>query len=104
MDSSVRLDLDLRHRFDRDRHALLGVEVLLRGHVERHQFQRKLAAVLDHGKYDRAVALHHARAAKSVHDQRFMRARFAIEPGHAAHQEQNDHDSQANEDPNFENV
>ena len=100
----VRLDLDLCHCFDRDRYALLGVEVLLRSHVERHQFERKLAADLDHGENQRAVAFHHAGSAESVDDERFMRAGFAIEPGHAAHQEQNDHHPQANENPNFENV
>ncbi len=37
----IRLHLDLRHGLHRDRHALLGVEVLLRRNVERHQFQRQ---------------------------------------------------------------
>ena len=100
----VRLHLDLRHRFDGDRDALLGVEILLRRHVERHQLQRKLAADLDHREYQRSVALDHAGSAKSVDDQRFMRAGLAIEPGHAAHEKQNGHHAQANENPNLENV
>ena len=100
----VRLDLDLRYRLDRDRHALLGVEVLLWGHVERHQFQRKLAAYLDHGEHQSAVALHYSGPAQSVDDQGFMGAGLAIKPGHAAHQKQNDHDSQANENPDLEYV
>jgi hypothetical protein len=77
----VRLHLDLRDRFDRHGDALLRVEVLLRRHVKRHQFEREVAAVLDHRKDDRAVPLHHARAAKAVNDQRFMRARLAVKTG-----------------------
>ena len=76
----------------------------MRRDVERHQLQRQLAADLDHGKHQRAVAFHHPGSAESVDDERFVRAGFAIEPGHAAHQEQDDHDSQPNENPNLENV
>jgi hypothetical protein len=36
---SIRLDLNLRNRFDSHRDALLGVQILLRRHVERHQFE-----------------------------------------------------------------
>src|ERR1022692_3734514 len=36
----VGLHFDLRHGFYRDGNALLGVEVLLRRHVEGHQLQR----------------------------------------------------------------
>ena len=86
----VRLHLDLRHGLDRDRDALLGVEILLRGHVERHQFERKLAADLDHGKHDRAVSFHDARAAKAVDDQRFVRTGFAIQPGQNTHDQKDD--------------
>src|SRR5881409_518376 len=39
----IGLDLDLRDRFDGDRHALFRVEVLHRRNVERHQLQRQLA-------------------------------------------------------------
>ena len=101
IDSRIRLHLDLRDRFDRHRDALLGVEILLRRHVERHQFQRQLAADLHHGQHHRAVPLHHARPAQAVHDECFVRPRFAIEPGHSAHQEQNDHHSQPDKDPNL---
>ena len=37
---AIGFHFDLRHGFDRYCDALLGVEVLLRGHVERHQFER----------------------------------------------------------------
>ncbi len=100
----VRLDLDLSDRLDRDGHTLLGIEILLRSDVERHQFERQLAADLDHGKHQRAVSFHDPRAAQSVDDQGLMGAGFAVQPGHPAHQEQDHHDSQANENPNFENV
>ena len=71
----IGLDLDLRDRFDRDRDALLGVEVLLRRDVERHQLERQLAAGLHHREDDRAVAFDDAGAAEAVDDQRFVRAR-----------------------------
>ena len=58
----VRLHLDLRDRFDRHRDALLGVEVLRRRDVERHQLQRQLVARLDHREDDRAVPLDDPRA------------------------------------------
>ena len=84
----VGLHFDLRHRLHRHRDALFGVQILLRRHVERHQFQRQIPADLHHGKHQRAVSLHHARSAQAIHDECFVRPRFAIEPGHSAHQEQ----------------
>ena len=45
----VGLDFDLRHGFDGYGDALHRVEVLLRGNVERHQFERELARGFEHG-------------------------------------------------------
>ena len=83
----VRLHLDLRDGFDGHRDALLGVEILLRRHVERHQFERKFAADLHHRPYDGAVAFDHPRSADAVNDERLMRACLAIEPGQKTEQE-----------------
>ena len=74
----VGLYLDLRHGFDGDGYALFGVQILLRSHVERHEFERKVFAVLDHRKNDGAVSLNHAGSTKAIDDQRFMGSRFAI--------------------------
>ena len=74
----VRLHLDLSDGLDGDGDALLGVEILLRGHVERHELERKALAVFDHRKDDRAVSLDHAGSAKAVNNQRFIWPRFAV--------------------------
>src|SRR6266576_3691905 len=97
----VGLDLDLRHGLDCYRLSLLGVEILLRSHVERHQFQRKLPANLHHGPYDGPVTFHDTRAAEAVNDERFMRTGLAIESRESAHQEQNSQDAQPDDDPDF---
>ena len=60
----VGLHFDLRDGFDGHGDTLLGVEILLRRHVERHQFERQAAADLHHRKDDRAVALDDARATR----------------------------------------
>ena len=95
----IRLHLDLRHGFHRDRHALLGVEILLRRDVERHQLQRQLAAVLHHREDHRALP-DDAGAAEAVNDQRLVRAGLAVQPGHH-HQEQDRQNSQTDNDPDF---
>jgi len=74
----VRLYLDLGDGLDRDGDALLGVEILLRGDVERHELERKALAVFDHREDDRAVSLNHAGSAKAVNNQRFIWPRFAV--------------------------
>ena len=74
----VGLHLDLSDGLDGDGDALLGVEILLRGHVERHEFERKALAVFDHRKDDRAVSLDDAGSAKAVNNQRFIWSRFAV--------------------------
>ena len=101
---AIGLHLDLRHGFDRDCDALFGVEILLRRHVERHQFERQIAADLHHGQHQRAVSLHHPRPAQAVHDECLVRPRFAIEPGHSAHQKEDGHHCQPNKDPNLNDV
>src|SRR5262249_41684176 len=73
----IRTYLNLRNGFDSDCYALLGIEILLRSHIKRHQLQRKLTAVLDHRKDNCAVALDYARTAKSIDNERLVRARFA---------------------------
>ena len=93
----VGFHLDLRDGFDRDGDALLGVEILLRGHVERHEFERQAAADLDHRKHDCAVSLNDARSAHAIDDQRLVGTRFAIKPGHGADEKQNHHDCRASE-------
>jgi hypothetical protein len=97
----VGLDLDLGDRFDRHRHALPGVEILLGSHVEGHELEGKIAAVLDHGEHDRAATGDHALAAKAINNQRFMRARLAVEPGQHAHHEQDCQHRQSRYDPDF---
>ncbi len=74
----VGLHLDLGDGLHGDGYALLGVEILLRRHVERHQFEGKVAAVFDHRKDDGAVSLDHAGSAKAINNQRFMRSRLAV--------------------------
>ncbi len=100
----VGFDLDLRHGLDGHRYTLLGVEILLRSHVEGHQFQRKLAADLHHRPYDGSVSLHDACAAKTVDDQRFVRTSLAVEPRQCAHQQHEHQNTQANDDPDFSRV
>ena len=100
----VGLHLDLRDRFDGNGHALLGVEILLRSYVERHQFEREFAADLHHGQHDRAMAFHHARPTQSVHDEGLVRPGFTIEPRHSIDQEQQDHHAKAYENPNHHYV
>ena len=78
----VGADFDLRDGFDGDGYALLGVEVLLRGDVEAHEFERELAGVFDDGKDDGAAALDDAWAAEAVDDDGFVRAGFAEHLGH----------------------
>ena len=105
----VRLDLDLRDRLDRHRDALLGVEVLHRRDVERHQLERQLVARLDHRKDDRAVPLHDPRAAEAVDDQRLVRTGLPVQrreersqQRHRQHHQTDDHpepDAHATEAP-----
>ena len=73
----IALHFDLRNRFHRHGDALLGVEILLRRDIKRHQLQRKLAKTFDHREDHRSPALHDARAAQAIDNQRFMRTGFA---------------------------
>ena len=91
----IGLHLDLRHGFHRHRHALLGIKILLRRDIERHQLQRQFVAAFDHRKNHGAVAFHDASAAEAVNHQRFVRARLAIQPGEHCHQEHDDQDHQS---------
>ena len=89
--SVVGADLDLRHGLHRNGDALLGVEVLLRGYVKAHQFQRQHPEVLDHGPDDSAAAFDDLHVAEAVNQQRFVRSYLAIEScqaGNAEHQHQ----------------
>ena len=78
----VGADFDLGDGFDSYGDALLGVEILLRGDVEAHEFERELAGVFDDGEDDGAAALDDARAAKAIDDDGFVRAGFAKHLGH----------------------
>ena len=89
----VGLHLDLGHRLDRHRDALLGVQVLRRRHVERHQLQRQLVGALDHRPDDRAAALDDLRGAHAVDDQRLVRPDPPVQPGQDP-QEDQQHDGQ----------
>jgi len=62
----VGLHLDLRHRFDRNGDALFRVKVLLRRHVERHQFEGQIPARLHHRENDGASSAVNVRAAHAV--------------------------------------
>ncbi len=84
----VRLDLDLGDRFDVDRHALAGVEVLLRRDIEAHQFERELTAVLEHRPDDLAAPLDDLRPAEPVDDQRLVRPHLAEQGRYHADDEQ----------------
>lgn len=77
----VAFHFDLRDRFHRHGDALFGVEILLRRDVERHQLQRKLAVAFHHRENHGSPAFHDAGAAEAVNHQRFMRARFSVQPG-----------------------
>ena len=88
----IALDFDLRYGFHRDRHALPGVEVLLRRDVERHQLERQPTGALHHGEDDGAAAFHDARAAESVDDDGFVRSRLAEQLGEHGHQEEDRQD------------
>src|SRR5439155_20127278 len=83
----VGFHFDLRHGFDGDRHALLGVEVLLRRDIKRHQLQRKSTANLNHRKHDGAVSFHDSGSAEPVNYQCFMWSSLAVQACQRAHQE-----------------
>ena len=91
----IGLHFDLRYGFHRDRHALPGVEVLLRRDVERHQLERQPTGAFHHGENHGSAALHHARATETVYDDGLVRPRLAEQLGEHGHQEQNRQDHQA---------
>ena len=97
----VRFHFDLRDRFNGNGDALLGVEVLLRGYVERHEFEREFPTDLHHREDDGAMAFDDARSAEAVDDQSLMRAGFAIQARQHAHREHDGEQRQANDDPDF---
>src|SRR5262252_1320237 len=76
--NGVGLYLQLCNGLDRDRYALVGVQTLLGRHVERHQFEGELLALLHHRKDDRAPTLDDAGVAEAVDDQGFVRTHLAI--------------------------
>ena len=88
MDFAVRADLDLCDGFDGDCDALFCVEVLARGNVEAHEFERERACVFDDGQDDRAVPANDAVAAEAVDDECFVGAGFAI------HARERDHEGE----------
>ena len=80
MDSGIGLHFDLRHRFHGDGDALVGVEILLRRDVERHQLERQFAAVSTMGKITVPRPLMTRVPRNTIDDQRLMRAGFAEQP------------------------
>ena len=100
----IAAHLDLRHSFNGHRHALLGVEILLRSHVEAHQFEAQLAAVLHHGKDHRAVALDDPRAAKSIDNQCLVGPGLAIHPGQQAQNNDQRQYAESDNQNNFDSL
>ncbi len=97
----VAAHLDLCYRLHCDSHALFGIEVLLRSHVETHQLQAQLAAVLHHGKDHRSVALDDPWPAEAVDNQSLIRASLAIHPSQDAHEENQRQDPESHNDNNL---
>ena len=100
----VRLNFNLSNGFHSHRHALFGVKILLRGDVERHQFQRKFAAVLDHGEDDRAPAFDDPRAAEAIDDERLVRACLAEQAREDADEEHKGERHERHHDDNLKRV
>ncbi len=96
----VGLHLDLRHGFHRHGDALLGVQILLRRYVERHQFEREIRQTCTIGSTIVPCPLTTRVPPRPYTIECFVRPRFAIEPGHSIHQKQNDHHAKPDEDPN----
>src|SRR5262249_52225664 len=94
----VRLDFNLGHGFHAYRHALLGVEILLRRYVKAHQLQRQQPAALDHGKNESAT-LNHLRPPDAISDQRLIGPDLAIETGkHGEHKHHRENDQPRNDE------
>ena len=85
-----RLDLELRHRLDVHRDALIGVEILLRRDIEAHQLEAELLRAVNQWQDQLRAPLHDVRAAKPVANQRLVRSDLAEHPGERG--EKNDHD------------
>ncbi len=100
----VRLHFDLGHGFYRHRDALIGVKVLLRSHVERHQLQRKDLAALDHRDNDPAATFDNACPTESIDQQRLVRSNFAIQAGKHAEQAHDCHHPQSDNDQESQSV
>src|ERR1051326_2955368 len=67
--------------------------------VERHQLERELMERLDHREDDRPVALHDARPAEAVDDQRFMGTRFPVQRCEEGSQQRHRQHHQSDDDP-----
>src|SRR6266850_1357255 len=85
----VGLHFELRHRFNRDGDALVGIEALLRSNVKRHQLQRELAALFQHRNENRAAIGYRSWTAYSVNDERFVRPDFSQKRGKPRHRKEN---------------
>src|SRR5207249_1984056 len=86
---------DLRNGFNGYGDALLGIQALLRGDVEGHQFQREIAAGLHHRKNQSAFSAVDLRASHAEANQRFIWPNFSIHLGDHDH----DHQKPKNEKP-----
>ncbi len=75
---AVRAHLELRHRLHLHRDALIGIEILLRRDIERHQLQREQLRFLHERDDQRAAARQDALATRAIDDQRLVWANLAI--------------------------
>src|SRR5262249_1535321 len=72
-----RLDLELRHRLDVHGDALVRVEILHGRDVEAHELEAELLSAMEEGKHQLRAALHDVRSAKTVANERLVRADLA---------------------------
>ena len=94
----VRADFDLGDGFDGYGDTLFGIEILLRGDVEAHEFERELARVFNNREDDGAATLDDARATETVDDDGLIRAGFAKHLGHEGGEEEGGENYQTNND------
>ena len=88
----IGFDLDLRHSFNIDRHALAGEKVLLRRHIEAHQLERELPRLLDQRPNHGAAPFDHPGAAHAVHDEGLVRPHLPEHRRQQGEDEQEDND------------
>src|SRR5262249_31134809 len=89
----ITLDLYLGYSLHVHRHALLCIQVLRGGDIERHQFERQHPRALHKGHDDSAATLDdfwHTARAQPVNDHSFVRTNFSEQSGHRRQTHQQD--------------